>query len=74
MVLTVYNTGPYSCVGKQLALMELRRVAAESLIRYDMSLAPGQTESAFWDGKRDAFTLVTAPLNLVFKKREIFMK
>lgn len=49
--------------------MELRRVTVEILARYDVLFALGQTESAFWEGKRDTFTLVTAPLNLVFKKR-----
>jgi hypothetical protein len=50
--------------------MELRCVTAEILTRYDVSFAPDQTASAFWDGKKDTFTLVTAPLELVFKKRE----
>lgn len=68
--LTISYAGPYACVGKQFALMELRRVVAEILTRYDVSFAPDQMESAFWDGKRDTFTLVTAPLQLIFKKRE----
>ncbi|KGO40744.1 Cytochrome P450 [Penicillium expansum] len=65
-----FNTGPYSCVGKQLGLMELRSVTAEILTRYDVSFAPDQTAAAFLDGKQDTFTLATAPLKLVFQKRE----
>ncbi|GAB1192901.1 hypothetical protein APSETT444_002100 [Aspergillus pseudonomiae] len=61
--------GPYSCVGKQLALMELRRVTAEILTRYDVQFAQEQTVNAFLDGQRDTFTLVTAPLKLVFHER-----
>ncbi|KAL4861326.1 cytochrome P450 [Aspergillus spectabilis] len=64
-----FNSGPYSCVGKQLALIELRQVVFEVLIQYNLSFAPGQTESTYLDGKQDTFTLVTAPLNLVFHKR-----
>ncbi|KAL3478339.1 cytochrome P450 monooxygenase [Aspergillus californicus] len=64
-----FNSGPYSCVGKQLALMELRTVTAEILTRYNVVFAEGQTVDAFWKGKRDTFTLVTAPLNLVFHER-----
>ncbi|KAL4862395.1 hypothetical protein BDV12DRAFT_45537 [Aspergillus spectabilis] len=64
-----FNSGPYSCVGKQLALMELRQVVFEVLKQYNLSFAPGQTESTYLDGKQDTFTLVTAPLNLVFRKR-----
>ncbi|KAE8405503.1 cytochrome P450 [Aspergillus pseudonomiae] len=64
-----FNAGPYSCVGKQLALMELRRVTAEILTRYDVQFAQEQTVDAFLDGKRDTFTLVTGPLKLVFHER-----
>ncbi|KAL4867807.1 hypothetical protein BDV12DRAFT_209525 [Aspergillus spectabilis] len=44
-----FNAGPYSCVGKQLGLMELRRVTAEILTRYNVSFANGQTEQDFWE-------------------------
>lgn len=65
-----YFLGPYSCVGKQLALMELRRVLAEVFTRYDVSFAPGQTQAAFLESKKDAFTLVTGPLQLLFSRRQ----
>ena len=50
--------------------MELYYVTAEILTKYDASFAQGQTKSAFLEGKIDAFTLVAAPLELVFKERE----
>ena len=52
-------------------MMELRRVTADILTRYDISLAPGQTESAFLGGGKDFFffTLLPAPLELVFTPR-----
>ena len=50
-------------------MMELRRVTAEILTRYDISLALGQTESAFLGGGKDFFTLSPAPLELVFTPR-----
>ncbi|KAL4805917.1 cytochrome P450 monooxygenase [Aspergillus unguis] len=65
-----FNAGPYSCVGKQLALMELRRVVAEVFTRYGVCFAPGQTEAAFLGGKKDTFTLAAGPLELVFSRRE----
>jgi len=61
--------GPYACVGKRLALMELRYVVAQIVYRYDVALAPGQTETAFLAGKRDTFTLALGPLNLRFAHR-----
>ncbi|KAL2809999.1 cytochrome P450 [Aspergillus granulosus] len=64
-----FNAGPYSCVGKQLALMELRRVAAEILTRYDVHLAEEQRVNDFLDSFHDTFTLATGPLQLVFEER-----
>ncbi|KAI0534986.1 putative cytochrome P450 oxidoreductase [Xylaria digitata] len=64
-----FNSGPYACVGKRLALMEIRRVVAEILSRYDFTTTPDHDKNAFLDGKQDTFTLVSAPLRLVFVKR-----
>lgn len=50
--------------------MELRRVLAEVFTRYDVSFAPEQTQAAFLESKKDAFTLVTGPLQLVFSRRQ----
>ncbi|KAI9036030.1 cytochrome P450 [Aspergillus affinis] len=65
-----FNSGAYSCVGKRLALMELRCVTAQLLSRYDVSLAPGQSKEAFLEGAHDYFTLTTAPLQLMWRRRE----
>ncbi|KAH8593673.1 cytochrome P450 [Bisporella sp. PMI_857] len=69
-VLTPFSTGTYSCIGKQLALMELRYVVSQIVYRFDVALAPYQTEQAFLDGKRDTFTLVLGQLDLVFSDRK----
>ncbi|KAK2616801.1 hypothetical protein QQS21_000178 [Conoideocrella luteorostrata] len=65
-----FNIGPYGCVGKRLAMMEIRRVVAEILSRYNLSLAPSQGKEAFLNGKQDTFTVVSAPLFLQFSRRE----
>ncbi|KAL2158834.1 hypothetical protein VTH06DRAFT_4026 [Thermothelomyces fergusii] len=67
-----FNTGAYACVGKRLAMLELRRVVAEILSRYDLTIAPGQTQQAFLDGKQDTFTTVSAPLPIIFTERSRF--
>ncbi|KAL4917456.1 cytochrome P450 [Aspergillus aurantiobrunneus] len=64
-----FNSGPYSCAGKQLALMELRSVTAELLKRYNLTLAPGVSNEAYLDGLRDIFILVSPSLTLVFSRR-----
>jgi hypothetical protein len=49
--------------------MELRRVTAELLIRYDISLAPNKANDTFLEDGKDMFTLAAAPLFLNFTKR-----
>lgn len=67
--LTLFSTGPYACVGKRLAMVEMRRVTAEIVSRYDIAVAPGQSKEQFLDGVQDTFTTVAAPLHLIFTKR-----
>lgn len=61
--------GPYACVGKRLALLEIRRVVAEVLSRYDIKVTPEHNKEGFLDGKQDTFTLVSADLPLIFTPR-----
>jgi hypothetical protein len=61
--------GPFSCAGKQLALMEIRRVTVDLLSQYDVSFAKGQTHEAFYQGQQDVFTLVCGELQLLFTER-----
>lgn len=50
--------------------MELRRVTAELLLRFDISLAPGKVNDTFLNDGKDTFTLTAAPLLLNFTKRQ----
>ncbi|KAJ0107909.1 hypothetical protein J7T55_007121 [Diaporthe amygdali] len=59
---------PFS-VGKQLGLMEVRRVTSLIAHKYNVTMAPDQTKEAFLGGLRDNFTLATPALNLVFSPR-----
>ncbi|KAJ5100598.1 cytochrome P450 [Penicillium angulare] len=65
-----FGGGPYACVGKQLALMEVRRVVTEILTRYEVTFANTFSEDSYLKGKVDAFTLVAAPMELIFKEVE----
>lgn len=68
-VYSPFSIGPYGCVGKQLALMEIRGVTSRILQKYDISLAPGQTKEAFFIGLVDGFTLACPKLDLIFTPR-----
>ncbi|KAJ3561618.1 hypothetical protein NPX13_g8874 [Xylaria arbuscula] len=65
---TMYR-GTFSCVGKQLALMEMRYVVSRMVRLYDMNFAKGQTPEAFTEGNFDTFTVRLAPLNMVLTHR-----
>ncbi|KAK7418715.1 hypothetical protein QQX98_003733 [Neonectria punicea] len=65
-----FSTGRYSCVGKQLGLMELRYVTSQVLRRYDVKLAEGRTAEDFLAGLKDGFTLASPGLNLVLTPRK----
>jgi cytochrome P450 len=61
-----FNTGIYSCIGKQLAMKELNMALTELVKRFEFRLAPGQTEAGFLRSKRDTFTLFIRDLQLIF--------
>ncbi|KAK4466832.1 Tryprostatin B 6-hydroxylase [Cladorrhinum samala] len=64
-----FNIGPYACVGKRLAMLEIRRLVAEILWRYDIQLAPGHNKEAWLEGKQDVFTTVSPALPILFTER-----
>lgn len=50
--------------------MEIRRVTAELLLRYDISFAPEKANETFLEDGKDMFTLAAAPLFLNLTKRQ----
>jgi len=50
-------------------MLEIRRLVAEILWRYDVGVGPGHTKEGFLDGKQDTFTTVSSPLPLIFTER-----
>lgn len=51
-----FSTGPYSCVGKTLAYMELRSVIRRVVNEFDVVLPEGFVAEEYWNGIRDHFT------------------
>ncbi|QDS68051.1 hypothetical protein FKW77_009742 [Venturia effusa] len=64
-----FSLGSMGCIGKPLALIELRCVLAKLLMAFDVALAPGEDGTELIQKGRDHFTMETGPLNLVFKAR-----
>jgi cytochrome P450 len=61
--------GRYSCIGKQLAYMELRAVTATIISKFDVTFAPGEDGSKLINESKDCFTIVMQPLMLKFTPR-----
>lgn len=65
-----FSIGRFSCPGKQLALMNLRRATALIAHKYDIAFAPGQRSEDFLAGMLDHFTRGVPKLDLVFTPRK----
>lgn len=67
-----FSLGPYNCIGKPLAMMNMRLTLARIIMRYDLSFAPDRPspELEFEEGMIDHFTLETGPLYLRLDKRK----
>lgn len=61
--------GRYRCVGRDLALMELRSVAASLVWNYDVEFAPGEDGTSVCADMKDHFTSHPGGLRLVFRAR-----
>jgi len=65
-----FSIGRYSCVGKNLALSELRFVTALLVSKYDIAFAPGEAGIRVWKNMKDQFTAAPGKLELVFHARK----
>jgi cytochrome P450 len=64
-----FINGRYACIGKQLALSELRVVVAKLVLEFDIDFAPGEDGTTLLEDSRDVFTVTCAKLNLTFTPR-----
>lgn len=66
-----FSTGPMGCVGKGLALQELRKVIAVLLDRFDPSFAQNEDGTDLVVGSKDWFTLGLGKLEVTFQERQV---
>lgn len=66
-----FSMGPYGCVGKGLAYMELRSVIARLVTEFDLAFADGEDGSNLVEDSRDHFTLSLADLWIICKPRVV---
>ncbi|KAL5359064.1 cytochrome P450 [Aspergillus floccosus] len=68
-VFAPFTIGPYSCIGKPLAMLNLRTTLARLVMEFDVRFAPGEDGRKFLDDAQDNFVLYMGELNLVFEPR-----
>lgn len=62
--------GKYSCVGKNLAMMQLRTTVAYLTLKFDFWFGSGEDGSRLFSHALDAFTIFPGDLELVFRHRQ----
>ncbi|KAI1422345.1 cytochrome P450 monooxygenase [Xylaria sp. FL1777] len=67
-----FSLGPMNCVGKQLAMANVRVTIALLVMRYNLKFAPSHNDPvvAFEQGMHEHFSMQPGPLFLCMEKRE----
>jgi tryprostatin B 6-hydroxylase len=64
-----FSAGEFNCVGRPLALMNLRSTIARLVMEFDFQFAPGEDGSRFLGDAKDNFVFYPGDLNMVFTRR-----
>ena len=64
-----FSIGKFSCIGKQLALNELRTVISKLVLEFDVAFAPGEDGYKLLNKSMDVFTMSNAELKLTWTER-----
>jgi len=65
-----FSFGPFGCLGKALAVQEMRVITAKMILTYDMKLAPDFDNAAFVEGIQNMRTTIfRQPLTVVATRR-----
>ncbi|KAK2735826.1 hypothetical protein FQN57_001103 [Myotisia sp. PD_48] len=65
-----FAQGRYTCLGKELAMTEMRMVTACLVSKYHISVAPGTNPGLVEEDMRDQFTATPGALHLKFTPRQ----
>ena len=65
-----FSVGPFNCVGKYFALMEIKVLIAKAVTAFDIEMAPGEDGKNLVEGCKDYLTLWLPTLKLCLKPRE----
>ena len=63
-----FSMGPFGCIGKNLAMMELRKLTTRLVNEFEVGFAPNEDGKRIMNETVDHFTIAPGQLDLVFKK------
>nr|OQO29708.1 hypothetical protein B0A51_03467 [Rachicladosporium sp. CCFEE 5018] len=61
-----FSMGPFGCIGKNMAYIELRTLTARLLLEFNVAFAPGEDGTRFLTQTKDHFTVDMGAVDLVF--------
>ncbi|KAF2875193.1 putative cytochrome P450 [Massariosphaeria phaeospora] len=64
-----FSSGPYGCIGRPLALLNVRTTLARIVTSFDISFAPGESGDNFEGKAREKFTIGFGDLMISFRPR-----
>ena len=65
----LYDAGKSSCIGKNLALMDIKLVISSIVQKYHINFDPLKDSRSVLTDMQDHFTVTPGPLSLIFKPR-----
>ncbi|CBF89142.1 hypothetical protein AN0606.2 [Aspergillus nidulans FGSC A4] len=65
-----FSLGHFNCIGRPLALMNLRVTLAQLIMEFDVKFAPGEDGKQFLADAKDNFVMYFGKLELAFTRRE----
>ncbi|RAK97897.1 cytochrome P450 [Aspergillus ibericus CBS 121593] len=64
-----FSVGPYACIGKSLALMNMRTTIARIIMAFDMQMPPDDDGTLLDRNMREHFSSFVEDIHVIFKKR-----
>lgn len=65
-----FSAGAYGCIGRPLALLNVRGTVSRIIADYDVHLPAGKRATEYDQGLTEHFTIAPAPLKICFAKRK----